>query len=150
MTRQEYNDILPGQSMVICPKIDRNNPAGGWCDKMDSMVGVPFIVQSKHMESIRLQNDDGTFSFHYSIVEMYDNTNKRKEIVLEGTRFVCNDKVSLYSLLKHCLRDDANKIKKLCKAKDYLPLDLKTLEAIQETCPRCMGILLSNNFIQRV
>lgn len=147
----KYN-VVPGKTIVVCPEkvLDMEQ---GWEEEMDSMVGVPLLVEEKTKSAVYLAHDSGdTYAFGYHHIEL------AKEIVkipveLGHYKFKILEHVNSSRLRERMLAEDfirLSKVPGLNFKSTYVQINSEALEKIQQTCPRVIGVLLSYNFMERV
>lgn len=150
MLFDEYKQIVPGQTKVICHTRSTDMP-GGWNPHMDEMVGKVYIVHQTGDKRVWLQySDDYIYSFDHRYVELYREA--FIPIVWRQHKFMCVSEIHLRYLKEKTLSEDLSKLSKIidAKGKSSITVTPDILENIQNNCPRVIGVLLSNNLIKRV
>jgi hypothetical protein len=144
--------VIAGTTRVICPQIFPDMEEG-WEEEMDSMVGIPLLVEEKTKRGVYLSNEYGdTYLFSYHCVELAEES-KQITVFLGKYKFLIEAYINTRLLKAVLLELDKECLSKIVGIDlDYPHVSIRSehLLEIQHTCPRVIGALLSQNLMKRV
>ncbi len=151
MTFEDYlNKVVVNKTFVVCP-IRVPEMEEGWSHEMDLIVGLPLLVERKNSKRVTIRtNKDQVFQFGYKYIEFYKEG--KEEVYIKETKLLVDKNVSMYTLETKTLHSDLAILYNLLGdniSDNNFQVTTELLKNIQKKCPRIIGVMMSNNILNR-
>lgn len=152
----KFKNVEKGDMVYVARKT--KNRTHGWIDRMDAVIGHQAKVEHRSARTFNL-----SFLYppnHKGIIYIFDilcleplncETVDKNTLVtnIGNIRYHFNYGIEIGLLKSYALDEDYILLKNLFKDKKYIQINDGWMDKIKNTCPRIIGVLLSNGFMKK-